>query len=206
MFGGEAFAPASSRAHAPAARGASDASDADLVARATAGERAAEEALYRRHVRYVAGLVARLLGDRAEAEDCVQDTFAIALARLSELRAGDAVRAWFAQIGVSQVRRRLRKKRLLRFLGLDRGADPATLESFAWKGATPEAHAEIAKLRALLSSLPIEQQIAWSLRHVEGHALEEVAEECGCSLATAKRRIAAVDARVRLRVAMEVSS
>jgi RNA polymerase sigma-70 factor (ECF subfamily) len=173
------------------------ASDAELVLRAQDGDRAAEEAIYRRHVRYVVGMVARLLDNRAEAEDCVQETFAIALERLRALRDGDALRAWIAQIAVSQVRRRYRKKKLLHVLGLDRAADPATLEGFAWTGTSPEVSADLARLHALLARLPSEQRIAWSLRHIEGHALEEVAALSGCSLATAKRRIAATEARVR---------
>ena len=39
--------------------------------------------------------------------------------------------------------------------------------------------------------------VAWMLRNVEGHALQEVADACGCSLATAKRRIALAQRRVR---------
>ncbi len=35
------------------------------------------------------------------------------------------------------------------------------------------------------------------LRHVEGLALEEVAEACECSLATVKRRVAAAEVVVR---------
>jgi RNA polymerase sigma-70 factor (ECF subfamily) len=171
--------------------------DADLVARGKDGDRAAEEAIYRRHVRYIAGIVGRLLDNRAEVEDCVQETFAIALERLHAVRDGDALRAWLAQIAVSQVRRRYRRKKLLRLLGLDRGADTATLEAFAWTGTSPDASADLARLQELLTRLPAEQRIAWSLRHVEGHALEEVADACGCSLATAKRRIAAAEARVQ---------
>ena len=34
-------------------------------------------------------------------------------------------------------------------------------------------------------------RVAWTLNYVEGETLEEVARLCGCSLATAKRRIAA---------------
>jgi RNA polymerase sigma-70 factor (ECF subfamily) len=196
--------PASPRARAPEGLSATD---GDLVARAAAkgGDRAAEEALYRRHVRYVAGMIGRLLGDRTEAEDCVQETFAIALERIGTLRDGDAVRAWIAQIGVSQVRRRFRKRKLLRVFGLDRGADDATLEAFAWQGASPETHAELAKLWRALASLPTEQRLAWSLRHVEGNALDVVAVACGCSLATAKRRIAAADAHVRAHASLELS-
>jgi RNA polymerase sigma-70 factor (ECF subfamily) len=173
------------------------ATDADLVTLARQGDRGAEEAIYRRHVRYVAGIVARLLDHRAEAEDCVQETFAIALERLEAVRDGDALRAWLAQIAVSQVRRRHRRKKLLRLFGLDRSTDDATLETYAWRGVSPEVSADLTRLHALLACLPAEQRIAWSLRNVEGHALEEVAAVCACSLATAKRRIAAADARVR---------
>jgi RNA polymerase sigma-70 factor (ECF subfamily) len=196
LFGAEALA-------AERPKGASP--DAECVARARAGDRTAEEALYRRHVRYVAGLVGRLLGDRLEAEDCVQEAFAIALEHLSDLRDDHAVRAWIAQIAVSQVRRRLRKKRLLRALGLDRGADDATLETFAWTGATPEVNADLKKIWGSLGTLPTEERLAWSLRHVEGHSLEEVAAACDCSLATAKRRISAADARVRAQLNVEVT-
>jgi RNA polymerase sigma-70 factor (ECF subfamily) len=39
-------------------------------------------------------------------------------------------------------------------------------------------------------------RIAWTLRYVEREKLEEVARLCGCSLATAKRRIAATQAAI----------
>jgi RNA polymerase sigma-70 factor (ECF subfamily) len=38
--------------------------------------------------------------------------------------------------------------------------------------------------------------VAWTLRHVEGQKLEEVAQYCRCSLATAKRRISAAHTRM----------
>jgi RNA polymerase sigma-70 factor (ECF subfamily) len=45
--------------------------------------------------------------------------------------------------------------------------------------------------------MPIDDRLAWSLRHIEGHALAGVAEACGCSLATAKRRIDAAQGTLR---------
>jgi RNA polymerase sigma-70 factor (ECF subfamily) len=42
---------------------------------------------------------------------------------------------------------------------------------------------------ALLQTMPADDRIAWTLRHVERHRLEAVAELSECSLATAKRRI-----------------
>jgi RNA polymerase sigma-70 factor (ECF subfamily) len=43
----------------------------------------------------------------------------------------------------------------------------------------------------------VEQRLAWTLRHIEGERLEDVAARCGCSLATAKRRIAAAHAHLQ---------
>jgi len=60
--------------------------DAGLVVRALAGDKQAEEALYRHHVQYVHGLLLRLLGSHTEAEDAVQETFVIALDQLGQLR------------------------------------------------------------------------------------------------------------------------
>jgi len=178
-----------------------DAEDAQLAGRALAGERGAEEAIYRRHVGYVAGMVLRLVVDQAETEDIVQDTFALALEKLPRLRHLPSLRAWLARIAVSQVHRRFRRRRLLRMLGLDRGEDPAAaLERVAAPDAGPDVRSELAALGRVLHALPIAQRIAWSLRYVEGATLEEVASSCACSLATAKRRIAAADEHVRARV------
>ena len=45
-----------------------------------------------------------------------------------------------------------------------------------------------------------EIRIAWTLRRVEGLELSEVASLAGCSLATAKRRIAEAEAIIRKHV------
>jgi RNA polymerase sigma-70 factor (ECF subfamily) len=165
--------------------------DATLVARALDGDRSAEEALYYRHVRYITGMVARLLGSREDAEDVVQDTFAIALDELTSLRQPEALRAWLAQVAVSQVRRKLRRSRLLARLGLYPTMDQVDLESLAISAANAEARAQLASIGRVLARVPTDERLAWMLRNVEGQPLTEVAHLCRCSLATAKRRIAA---------------
>jgi RNA polymerase sigma-70 factor (ECF subfamily) len=94
------------------------------------------------------------------------------------------------------VRRRLRRGRLLRFLGLDRGLDDATLEVLAAPTLRPDDRAELALVDRLLDGMRTDLRIAWMLRRVEGLPLAEVASSCGCSIATAKRRVAAADAEV----------
>jgi RNA polymerase sigma-70 factor (ECF subfamily) len=91
---------------------------------------------------------------------------------------------------VRLVRTRLRRRRLLRVLGLVQLGEAVDLDAVASSEAGPEARAMLAQVYALLCTMPPDDRIAWTLRYVERHRLEAVAELAGCSLATAKRRIA----------------
>jgi len=186
--------------HSVLLQSADAASDAQLVARAIEGDRWGREMLYRRHATYLLAIAARLLGNRNEGEEVVQDTFVTAFEQLSTLREPAALRGWLAQIAVSQVRRRMRRGRLMRVLGLDRGADDATLAGLAAPGTNPDQRAELALIDRAMRGMNANVRIAWMLRMVEGLELAEVASACGCSLATAKRRIAAADSVVRTHI------
>jgi RNA polymerase sigma-70 factor (ECF subfamily) len=176
--------------------------DAQLVQAACAGDRAAMKELYLRHGRYIAGMCARLLRSREEAQEVTQDCFVQAFSQLDQLRDGDAFRPWLAQIAVRLARRHLRRRRFLSFFGV-RGEEDASLDALA-EHAPAEARAELRRLDEVLLRLPAEQRIAWMLRHVEGEALEQVAAACGCSLATVKRRIDAADTQIRRETGKEV--
>lgn len=162
--------------------------DAALVARARAGERSAFEALYRRHAASAIHLAIRIQGRATDVEDVVHDAFLKAHRSLEELRDAEAFRSWLGSIVVRLVRSRLRRRRLLVSLGLS-STEPVDLDALASREASPEARASIAQVYALLQTMPADDRIAWTLRHVERHRLEEVAELASCSLATAKRRI-----------------
>ena len=94
--------------HTVLLQSADAASDAQLVARAIEGDRWGREMLYRRHAAYLLAIAARLLGNRNEGEEVVQDTFVTAFEQLRTLREPAALRGWLAQIAVSLVRRRMR--------------------------------------------------------------------------------------------------
>ncbi len=165
---------------------------ASLVLRARARESAAESLLYRRYADDLISVTSRLLRSTAAAEDVVHDTFLVAFERLGQLRDPAQFRAWALSIAVSLVRKRLRRARLLQWVGLDTlHTEPLELQSR--DGLSVEARGELAVLDAVLKKLPTEQRLAWSLRHVEGEKLEEVAASLGKSLATTKRYIAAAE-------------
>jgi RNA polymerase sigma-70 factor, ECF subfamily len=171
--------------------------DGELVARALGGESWAEEMLFRRHVRAVSATATRLLGDPEEAQDVVQESFALAFERLRDLRDPRAFKGWLLTIAVSRVHRVFRKQRIARLFGLgsDRG-----LAELASETVAPDVRAELALLDVHLRRLPARERIAWMLKHVEGLELTEVAAACDCSLATAKRRIASAQARLQRRL------
>ena len=88
-------------------------SDLDFVRAAQAGEVAALGTLletYRARL-YATALI--FLGDRAQAQDAVQETFLIALRRLQNLRDPAAARAWLHAIVRNECRMQLRKHREL---------------------------------------------------------------------------------------------
>jgi RNA polymerase sigma-70 factor (ECF subfamily) len=169
---------------------------AELVQRARQGDRWAEEALYRRHVGSLTGVVTRLLASRQDAEDVVQDTFVTAFEKIGQLREPEAFGAWLLQIGVRHVSARFRKRALLRILGVSTAPD-ALLGQLASPATPPDVRAELALLDGALQQLPARARIPWMLRHVEERDLAEVARLCQCSLATVKRRIASAEIEVR---------
>ncbi len=171
-------------------------SDAELVSEALAGKGWAEEMLYRRHVHAVSQTVASLLGRMHEHEDVVQDAFVEALTDLARLREPAAFRGWLLRIAVHKCHRRFRRRRLLRTLGLDRGADDATFERLAAPSVSAEERSELARVDRALQPLPERERTAWILRHVHGHELTEVAELTGVSLATIKRVLGRAQERV----------
>jgi RNA polymerase sigma-70 factor (ECF subfamily) len=162
--------------------------DAELVPLALASDRAAFETLYRRHVAFAMNLAVRIQGGSSDVEDVAHDAFLRAFHRLTELRDSSAFRPWLGSIVVRLVRTRLRRRRLLRTLGIG-VAEPVDLDAVASSEADPEARAQLAQIYALLRTLEPDCRIAWTLRYIEKQPLEMVATLSGCSLATAKRRI-----------------
>jgi RNA polymerase sigma-70 factor, ECF subfamily len=179
--------------------------DAELVTRAREKDRVAEELLYRAHVASVAALAMRLLGRSSDAEDVVQDAFITAFSRIGQLRDGALFKAWLMRITVHEVHRRFRRRKLLRVLGLDRGADDATLTSLSAPNLASDQRAELAALDRVLLGLPARERVVWMLRHVEGNELTEIASACEASVASIKRWLARAETRVAAHVAGEVS-
>jgi RNA polymerase sigma-70 factor (ECF subfamily) len=159
------------------------------------------EALFSQHAQFVAQVALRVLGRDDEVDDVVQEVFLCALRDLGKLQKPAAVRGWLKTITVRKAYRLLRRRRLRAWFGLDDrqamsalhsgSSRCASLDELPAPGCSPEERATLLRLYRLLDELPAAERLAWTLRYLDGEQVESVATMCGCSLATAKRRISA---------------
>jgi RNA polymerase sigma-70 factor (ECF subfamily) len=150
-----------------------------------------EAQLFKRFAPYVARIGLRLLGRESDVDDLIQEVFLAAFKQRDQLRDPNAAKNWLATIAVRTARRQLRRRRLRQFVGLDHGGPALELPD---PQISPEKRALLSRVYQILDSMGVERRLAWTLRFVEGEKLEVVAERCGCSLATVKRRIASAQA------------
>jgi RNA polymerase sigma-70 factor (ECF subfamily) len=149
--------------------------------------------LFRRFYPRLVPFAERLLGERAEAEDVVQEAF-LRLARTGQDeggpivdRADEVVGAWLRRVvlnlGVNRLRdRRRADERLVRAGRLNAALDPE-------RGPTDDENPPQAALRAelrdevrtALATLPERQRFCLLLRHA-GHSYAEIAEALGIAI------------------------
>ena len=93
-----------------------DRPDTELVVAAQAGDRAAFEALLRRHYDRIHGLAWHLTGSRADADDVAQEVCCALVSRLGSYRGEAKFTTWLCGVVTNASRDCLRRKR--RFGGL----------------------------------------------------------------------------------------
>ncbi len=150
--------------------------DAALLAAYARGERAAARALADRLVPRILGFAARMLGDRAEAEDVAQEAMLRLWRQAPHWRPGEAsVATWLYRVAANLCTDRLRRRRPAALDDVPEPADEAQPGALAGLIAADRA----AALEAALARLPARQRQAVVLRHLEGLANPVIAEIMG---------------------------
>ena len=135
------------------------------------GDLQAARALTERLTPRVLGFAARMLGDRAEAEDVAQEAMLRLWKQAPDWRQGEArVTTWLYRVVSNLCTDRLRKAR---GVGIDQIPEP--MDDTPGAEASLQQQARAAALQQALDALPERQRQAVILRHIEGLSNPEIA-------------------------------
>jgi RNA polymerase sigma-70 factor (ECF subfamily) len=173
------------------------------IDRALTSDDAAFRCLVERHQRGVHGLVGRMIHDRAEADDLVQETFARAYCALEQFDPRYRFSTWLYRIALNLCRdHRKSAKRRERPAGLDAesilGVDASQQASHELK---PDRDARLLRLRVCLEQLSPTDREVIVLKDLQDLSFEELREITGTPITALKIR--ALRARARLAALME---
>ena len=187
------------------ARGERVTEDLRLFKQAREGDFSAFEKLVLRFEKQIHRLAYRILGQSADAEDVVQQTFLTLIEKIDTFRGDAAPGTWLLRIATNHALKILRKKRGLLTFSLDvsENADQATPHPqfiAKWK-ETPAELAERAEVRELLDQALNElddiYRLVFILRDIEGLSILETSDILGITVANVKVRL--LRARLQLR-------
>ncbi len=160
-----------------------------LIARAAAGDRAAFREVYTRHRQDVARLVFRMLGQRPEAEDVIQEVFFQVFRSLKDFRGQSKFSTWLHRVTVNVVlmHRRSAKSRPV-------FADEPVPDSRV-NAQTIQPDDDVARrermraFRRLLERLAEKKRVVFILHELEGMAPAEIAKIVGAPILTVRTRL-----------------
>lgn len=155
-----------------------EADDIELLHRAGGGDSAAFHALVDRHAQRLYRLAVSLIGNAADAEDVLQETFIGAFRGLRSFEARASVKTWLTRILVLQAAQWNRGRRR-------RPAGPME-DSIPAAAGSPEAAMDV---QAALGRLSPEHREVLTLREFEGMNYEEIAEVLGVPRGTVESRL-----------------
>ena len=175
-------------------------SDRVIIQRVLSGDVEAFARLVDRHYERCARIAVRILGNREDAEEAIQDAFLRAFKALGEYEERELFSAWLTRILVNQCRTVLARTRRRDSLFPD--VDPLALDfavdANVAAGVWPE-------LERALAQLPAEQREAIVLKYADDLTYEEMSRITGAGESALKMRVQRAFARLRA-ILQEVSS
>lgn len=140
------------------------------------------EALVREHQTKLARYVRRMVGDADVALDIAQDVFFAAYRMLQSDPARPLTAGWLYKTATNTAISHLRRKKILRFLPLDRDADLRSLR-------IDERSAASLDLQNAMNRLPTDQAAAIMLTSYAGYSSQEAAAILGTTADAVRQRV-----------------
>ena len=167
-------------------------SDRDIIQRVLEGDVEAFSRLVDRHYARCARVALRILGNREDAEEAIQDAFLRAFKALADYEDRERFSAWLTRILVNQCRTVLARTRRRDALFTDLDVQRLTFAS----SMEPEG-AVWPELEHVLERLPAEQREAIVLKYADDLTYEEMSRITGAGESALKMRVQRAFARLR---------
>jgi RNA polymerase sigma-70 factor, ECF subfamily len=179
-------------------------SEMQLIAAAKGGERSPFGELCERHMKQVSYVTRRIIPNREDAEDAVQDCFLSAFVHLKDFDARSRFATWLTRIAINAALMKLRKNRRAREVPIDEpnpSFEPIAQREFRDDAPDPEESCSARERRRILKSAisglrPRARRVV-ELHQLQEHSLRETAQILGISTTAVKARM--FHARVALR-------
>ena len=171
-------------------------SEMQLIAAAKGGEGAPFGELCERHMKQVFGVTRRIMPNREDAEDAVQDCFLSAFVHLKDFDGRSRFATWLTRIAINAALMKLRKKRGLQEVSMDEpnpSSEPVAQREFRCDAPDPEESCSARERRRILKSAisglrPRARNVV-ELFHIQEHSIRETAQILGISTGAAKARM-----------------
>jgi len=167
-----------------------------LARRASSGDEAAFEQIYRAHSARVFALCIRMSGSRQRATELTQDVFVHVWERLSSWRGESALASWIYRLTVNLVlsnvrgEQRRQKHEMADDELNDAGQSTHADERLATHGAVrPASIAEGIDLERAIAGLPAGARTVFVLHDIEGYQHNEIAEMTGTAEGTCRAQL-----------------
>jgi RNA polymerase sigma-70 factor, ECF subfamily len=166
-----------------------------LLSRLRRGEPEAFEALVRAHQDRLYDFCVRMLGDREEAHDLVQDIFVSAHQHLARFREDSRLSTWLFRIAKNHCINRLKylrrrgRGRSEEYGAQNEGMLAEALGAQPGPDAALEAAREQARVQWAISRLEPDARMLVALRDIEGLSYEEIVDITELRLGTVKSRL-----------------
>ena len=178
-------------------------SEADLLAKAKAGDHRAFALLYSLHKKRIYSLCMRMVGNTAEAEDMTQETFLQLHRKISTFRGDSAFSTWLHRLAINVVLMRLRKKGLS-LISMDEAMEPdpkgSPSRGFGARDLSLAGSIDRLALERAVGNLPAGYRLVFVLHDIEGYEHHEIASMLDCSVGNSKSQLH--KARLTLREAL----
>jgi RNA polymerase sigma-70 factor (ECF subfamily) len=163
--------------------------EADLIAKAAAGDRAAFRVLYSRHREAVSRLVYRMLGGTRDLDDVVQEVFFQVYKSLKDFRGQSKFSTWLHRVTVNVVLMHRRSARSRPTYADEPQADITPDDDAVAPDADADRRARIRAFGRIVERLAEKKRVVFILHELEGVSPAEIAQIVGAPVLTVRTRL-----------------